>query len=672
MPRPRALIASWARFWGAIPIVLALGLFGLRACIHVEPKDRLAPVAAQEGDPPGSQPLAGTVWVARGGPLIIGFQSDSPARLTVASRDLRGAGVTKDRIIVEAGPLPIRFAGPPDARLVWNPVGRRGEPEYLPASSLSPEPPETATFHGAGAVVSDGVIALLLLAVLVGSLVMLARRRLARVSRDTWIALGAVFAVAFLARWLGLGDQGQTWDEDFYWGAARNYITNILSLDFRQRSWIWSLEHPPVFKLLDGIGAQLADGFGPARILSAIWISLGCALLVPIGARLARLRVGVLAALIAALLPPLVAHGQIVGHESPTVLWWSLGIVLALGVHDELPEDHRAALRSVILRMVAVGAAVGIAVASRFVNGLLGPLCVLIILVRAPRAWRADTLKWVAVTAVVAVLVFIAVWPRLWSQPILHLKQSLATLSGLHAPEPFLGAVTNKPGASYFLVYLFATAPLGVLLAVTGGLARVAVSRTQSLLLVIAWLVIPLGVTASPVRQDGVRYVMPCLLAMAMLAALGLDWLAARFEARLRHAFVGLGALIALYLAITLVRVHPYYLDYFGEQVGGAGGVERRRMLETAWWGEGVDRAVAYVNEHAPFGAAIHRDCIRAGHLAWFRADLWTAMTSNAAAADFIVWYSPGTTPCTLPTGAREVFSVMHDGAVMARVYQRP
>lgn len=672
MPRSRAL-----RFWGAIPLALAIGLFGLRACVHVDPKQHLAVVAAQDGDPPGAVPLGGSVLVARGGPLIIGFQSNSVARLTVASHDVRGAGVMKEWIIVEAGPLPIRFAGPPDARLLWSPVGRRGDPEYLPASSVSPEPPETATYRGAGAAVTDGVIALSLLLVLVGSALMLARHRLARVSRDTWILLGLTFAVALLARWLGLGDQGQTWDEDVNWASGRNYVTNVLSLDVTQRSWTWNFEHPPVMKLLEGIGAQLADGLGPARVMSAIWVSLGCALLVPIGARLARLRVGVLAALIAALLPPLVAHGQIVGHESPTVLWWSLGVLLALGVHDELPGDPRIARRRVIIRMIAVGAAVGIAVASRYVNGLLGPLCVLIIVVRTPREWRKPTLRWIAVTALASIVVFVAVWPRMWAHPIAHLQESLAKLRGLHANEPFLGTVTNHPGAIYFLVYLGATAPLGILLAAFGGLARTAAFRSRSLWIVLAWLLIPLGVAASPVRQDGVRYVMPCLLAIALLAALGIDWLALRVErvsrlgAVARHAFTGLTAAVALYLALTLVRVHPFYLDYFGEHVGGAAGVQQRRMLETAWWGEGLNRAVTYVNEHARFGAPVMRNCILPGHLAWFRDDLWLALTQDPTAAEWIVWYSPTSSTCSIPATVHEVFTVTANGAVLARVYAK-
>ena len=489
--------------------------------------------------------------------------------------------------------------------------------------------------------------------------------------RAVWLAVGAVFVLALIARLFDLGGGGQTWDEDVNWASGRNYITNLLSLDFSDGAWVWNFEHPPVMKLLDGIGAQFADGMGPARVLSAIWCALGCALLVPIGARLFRLRVGVLAAVIAALLPPLVAHGQIVGHESPTVLWWSLGILIALGVHDELPGDDRQALRRVILRMVAVGVVVGIAIASRFVNGLLGPLCVLIVIVRAPAPWRARTMWWSWVMVAAAVLVFIAVWPRMWHHPIVSLEHSLAKLRALHGGEPFLGAVTNHPAGYYFLVYLYATAPLGVLLAVAGGLARCVAVRTRSAVILAAWLVIPLGVAASPVRQDGVRYVMPCLLAFAMLAAFGLDWLATRLEARVNHLFHGLVAAVGLYLVITLARVHPYYLDYFGEQVGGAGGVQSAKLVETAWWGEGLDRAVAYVNANARPFALVTKDCILPGHLAWFREDLWTT-AQDPNVADYIVWYSPSSQPCHIPKDAREVFTVVGDGAVFARVYARP
>ncbi|MBC7978902.1 MAG: hypothetical protein H7138_28285, partial [Myxococcales bacterium] len=394
-------------------------------------------------------------------------------------------------------------------------------------------------------------------------------------------------------------------------------------------------------------------------------------LLVPIGKRLFRLRVGALAAGIATLLPPMVAHGQIVGHESPTVLWWALGVLLALGVHDYLPPDDRKAARMLRTRLIWVGVTVGVAIASRFVNGLLGPLCAIIVVAQAPARWRRGTLVWGATAMpIAAVLTIYALWPRLWAHPVASLLTSLQHLNNEHAAEPFLGMMTSKPPPYYFAVYLAVTLPVLVLGGVIVGVVRMIRARDRSALIAACFFLVPLGVAASPIRQDGVRYVMPCLLALALIAAIGFDQLA--IWARVRHASTAIATVVVAYLAITLVRVHPYYLDYFAEQVGGAGRIAARGWFETAWWGEGVDRAVAYVNTHARPYARVHRSCILPSHVAWFREDLWTPMTNVATDATWIVRYSPGTRRCDLPADARRVFTVTAQGATLAEVYQRP
>jgi len=653
-----------------VPIAIAVALLIVRAGLHTPPLDRLASAAAEPGDPPGAVVHAGSIFVARGGPVIIGFQSPTAARLTFAGHELRGEGVVKQRLVVVHGATAIRFAAPPGARLVWSPVGRRGDPEYVPASSLSPAPPDRAVFEAPGTALLDGAIGLGLLATVVVTLCVLARRRLAAVSRGTWLAMALVLAAGVAVRWIDLGGAGPTWDEDVNWAAGRNYVTNALALDFDPASWQWNFEHPPIMKLLDGIGAQLADGYGPARAMSAIWIALGCALLVPIGARLFRLRVGVLAALLATLLPPMVAHGKVVGHESPTVLWWSLAILLALGVHDYLSPDDRKALATLRARLAWVGVAIGIAIASRFVNGLVGVLCAAIVVVQAPPRWRRDTQIWAAILLPsAAAVVFYAVWPRLWAHPFAALFESLHKLQTTHFPEPFLGTMTNDPGLHYFAVYLFATLPVGILAAVIVGGVRLGRARNRSALIVACWLAVPLAAAFSPVRQDGVRYVMPCLPALAMIAAVGIEQLAT--WARTRHAFAALAAVVVAYLGHTLVRIHPYYLDYFGEQVGGAGTVAARKWFETAWWGEGLDRALAYVDTHAAANALVDRRCILPSHLAWVREDLWTT-PARPTDAGWIVTYASATQPCALPRDARPVFTVTADGAVLATVYARP
>ncbi len=651
------------RFWPAVPIVLAIALLSFRACTHDTQRSRLFAVPSEPADPANTRAYVGYLHNPRGGPVVLGYQSTGASRLEIANTQFMvGEGLKKQRVLLDAKPIRIRFAAAPDARLVWNPVGRRGDPEYIPPGVLSAsDAPDAST---GDRFLGDGIIAVSLLVLLVSSIVFAQRRRLARVPRDTWIAIGAMFVAAFVVRLIDLGGAGQTWDEDVNWGAGRNYIQNVLDGDFSDRSWIWNYEHPPIMKFLAGIGAQLSSGFGPARVISAILVAVGCALLVPIGKRLFDLRTGIVAAGIAALLPPLVAHGQVVGHEAPTVLWWSLGILLSLCVHDDL--DSR---RTLIARLAGIGVVIGIAVASRFVNGLLGPLCVLIVIVRAPDAWRRATIEWSLVMVAATVVTFYAVWPRLWLDPGGALDKSLDKLDAKHAAEPFLGAITDTPPPYYFAVYLAATMPLGVLLAFVAGLVRGAIEASRSTLILAGWSCIPLLVAASPVRQDGVRYVMPALLAIAMVAASGVtklaDWI------KWRHTFVALSTALALYLAITLVRVHPYYLDYFGEHVGGAGTVARHRWFETAWWGEGLDRAIDHVNTHAPINAKVDRSCVLPQHLGWFRTDLWSPMASKPADAQWIVEYV-GPNKCRVPPDAQLVFQVDASGAPLARVWQRP
>jgi hypothetical protein len=309
----------------------------------------------------------------------------------------------------------------------------------------------------------------------------------------------------------------------------------------------------------------------------------------------------------------------------------------------------------------------------RYVNGLMAPAIGATILLRAPAEARARAVAWgFAIIPAVAVITSIVLWPRLWSEPVAHLEVSWDKLKGTHSGEPFLGRITKAPPRWYFLAYLGATAPLGVIVAMLGGAVAWVRARERRLALVIAglWLVAPLGVMLSPVRQDGVRYVVPCLLVIALLAGAGVSalgaWLARGGRTRLAVWPV---AGFALYLAITCGRIRPYYLDYYGEHVGGPAAVARSKRFEVAWWGEGVEEAIAYVNRHAAPGDRVHRNCVEPGHLTWFRGDLWEPI-GDARAARWIVHYQPSWRGCPIPPGAARVYRVAAQGAPLVDVYR--
>jgi hypothetical protein len=200
--------------------------------------------------------------------------------------------------------------------------------------------------------------------------------------------------------------------------------------------------------------------------------------------------------------------------------------------------------------------------------------------------------------------------------------------------------------------------------------------RERASAALLLWLVAPLLVLVSPVRQDGVRYIMPSLLALAMAAAAGLELavtVACRGRwARLhRRVFGGAAVALAGYLAVVCARIHPYYLDYYGEQVGGPSRVASDRLFEIAWWGEGLADALAYLNREAEPGARVHKRCVLPSHLAWLRGDLWAHEVADPRRADWILVYQPHAGRCPVPDDAELAYEVTAMDAPLARVYRR-
>ncbi len=659
---PRAL--PWLIALVAIAAVLIA-----RAALVPAPLERLASAPSQPGDPPGTRAYVGALHVPRGGPTRIGFVSPGPAVLTVEGLALPvlGRGVRTERVVLSRGAVAIRFAAPPGARLVWHPAGRTGDPEYVPASSLSPRPPREARFDHPGTARGDALAAWLVLLIVIATALWSWRAALRALPRDALLVMAAVFAVAAIARLWDLGAAGQTWDEDTYWSAGRNYVQNLVRGDFDDAAWRWNYEHPPVTKYLAGLGGLWGDGFGGARAMSALAMALGCALLVPIGRRLVDLRVGALAGGIAALAPHLIGHGQVVGHEAPSVAAWALAWWLSARVWDD--GDR---VRPLAWRLVAVGVVLGVALMIRFVNGLMAPAIGLTILITAPAGARvrAVTLG-LAIIPAVAIVTAIALWPRLWTHPIAHTQEAWDKLKGTHSLEPFHGTLTKAPPRWYFVSYLGATTPIVVLGAAAAGLALAVARAWRGALIIVVWAIAPLGVMLSPVRQDGIRYVLPVLVPMALAAAIGVAAVARWIGERL-HVVAGLAvsAALAIYLVVTCARIHPYYLDYYGEQTGGPAAVAEARRYEIAWWGEGVERAIGYVNAHAATGDRVHRDCVEPGHLTWFRGDLWEPVR-DPRQAQWIVHYQPSWRPCPIPPDATRVLRVEAQGAPLVDVYQR-
>jgi hypothetical protein len=583
-------------------------------------------------------PREGTWELPRGGPYIFGFRSQAPARLVVDDVVVaEGAGVVTRRSVQPAGTHHFRFEAPENARLLWHPPGRRGSPEYVSTASLEGKTPW-----------NDALSATAILLI-----VAFAFALLAEVGRPLPAAF-LVFAVALVVRLALAAAGGQTWDEDEYWAAGRNYLLNLLDGDFSVAAWRWNEEHPPVTKLLAGVGALWTDGYLGAKLLFAIVGAGAAGLCAAIADRLfASRETTICAGLCAALLPHLVAHGAIVGHETPSLFFGALAIWLALRDRPGL-----------IGRLVLAGAAIGLAVATRYLNVVLVPVVMMAALVREPRGRTALA---TAIVPAVAFAVVVGVSPLLW-RDLFHTWDAAQEIAKRPpSPEWLLGVRIHHAPKWYFALYLVVTTPVVVLLAAAAGPILDRKERRAWLFLGL-WLAATMALAMSPIRRDGIRYALGALFPLSLAAGRALGVLATR----VRPALVAGG--LAIYLAAQLAWSWPYPLDFYAEPIR-AGQAQTRRWFEVGWWGEGITQAVEWVNRNAPPNANIGRYVVPT-HVTWLRGDLWHDVADRPASDRDVLlvndaWIDLTAPDFRPPEGFRLVHEERAQGASLVRVYAR-
>jgi len=386
------------------------------------------------------------------GETVLRAEASGPPARSLVSRVYRGG----------AHAVRVEHEGDGGLRLFWIPPARRCDPEYVPAAALRPVAPCAAGAMPADLVDGEeAAVATAALLAVCGLSLGLWGGRLPRwqpARSDVWGAVAAFSVAMALRRWR-LGAFGQTWDEDCYWSAGRNYVLNLLRFDFRPSSWAWNYEHPPIAKYLVGLAGLWHDGYGPARALEAALGAATCVVVFALGRELFSRRVGMGAALLYASLPHAVAHSQITGLETPSTFFATL-----------------AFWAFVRRRFLLAGLAGGLALASRFIAGLVFVAMAAAALVDPPRSRRA----WLRLAAspLVGLGTLFAVWPRLWIDgPISGIRSSLGKLTTQHAPEWFLGSLVQAPvPKTYLLAYFAATVTVPVLV----GLALCGLRRDRA------------------------------------------------------------------------------------------------------------------------------------------------------------------------------------------------
>ncbi|HEX6099016.1 MAG TPA: glycosyltransferase family 39 protein [Thermoanaerobaculia bacterium] len=263
---------------------------------------------------------------------------------------------------------------------------------------------------------------------------------------------------------------------------------------------------------------------------------------------------GLLAALIFASLPPVLAHGGL----ATTDMALTATLVVALYVFTLVLED------ATWTRTIALGVAIAAGLLAKYSFLVYFPACALV-LVGVRRRFPFAKLVWALAIAIV--LVWIAIPPQHFLAGLESVREQTR-----HAPRGFLFGEFREGGWwYYFPIALFLKTPIPFLILAVAGLRR----RLELALLAAAIL----GIAMTSNINIGVRHVLPIYAPLAICAAVAI---------RIRWLNVALVA----WLAIGSAFAHPDYLAWFNAFAGR----EPYRILNDSNfdWGQDALRLVRH------------------------------------------------------------------------------
>ncbi len=322
-------------------------------------------------------------------------------------------------------------------------------------------------------------------------------------------------------------------------------------------------------------------------------------------ARWSRELYGCSAALLAVFLytfdPTILAHGRLV---TPDIGQTTLIFMAAL-------TWWRYLERPVLGHLLLGGVVLGLAQTAGFPALVAYPIFPLAVLLRergtGPEWWRSVVTRWLQFVGAVAVS-FVTVWA------VYGFSWGPVEGLGLSLPAPYhweelLDLVTRmqrqdlayccgevyRGGKLWFFPLAFLIKmPVATLILLATGVWGLYRYRSSSRRVILVWL-LPLLYFGNAVRSSlniGYRHILPILPFLFVIAAGAVRLL------RRRALTQTLSLALCGWLAVASVGMHPYYLAYFSEVVGGPDEGYRYLAVSDLDWGQDLPGLRDYVQEH--------------------------------------------------------------------------
>ena len=416
---------------------------------------------------------------------------------------------------------------------------------------------------------------------------------------------------------------GLTWDEPDYIAAAKSYmgwygqVFTQPGEAFREHSitqaWSVNKEHPPLDKVWSGVfwvlTRSLTDDLTAHRIGNMLLVAILAGFLYALVAdnygRVAGL--ASVAALIS--MPRFFFHSHLAALDVPA----AFSVFVVTFVFWKTLE-RKSWTWSFLLGLVW-----GLALATK-INAIF-------LLITLGVWWlitRRDLkiVRRLVVMGLVALPVFVAVWPWLYVKTGERLVEYILFVTSEHWPigQYYFGEYFMPPPWHFGFVMLWAVLPLALTVLYFAGIVRTRKPRQDGglgLLLLLSALTPILAIAIGDTMvYDNERLIMVTFPFLAALAGVGFDWIFSgwkKLSARWGRPFVsqigmiGLVALAFVPQTVSMLRMYPHLLSYYGEGVGGLRGATALG-LETTYWCESYSLALPIINELAEPGDTVWAD----------------------------------------------------------------
>ncbi|HZW33592.1 MAG TPA: glycosyltransferase family 39 protein, partial [Isosphaeraceae bacterium] len=350
--------------------------------------------------------------------------------------------------------------------------------------------------------------------------------------------------------------------------------------------------HPPFYALLGLAGWRLSHrGLAPLAAYRFGPMLLTAATVGVIDFHLARRRgrwAGAVAAVLFLAMPRTWAHAHYAHYDMPMTCLWLLAQVAFVASLD----SPRWAL--------PLGVVLGLGAGTKFTGWWA--VVPALAWVAWFEVWPGSThpgrtrpgLKALTRALPLAGLTLYAIQPPWWVEPVAGPIRFLASNLSRATTQPlatlYLGKIYafSLPWHNTIVLTAVTTPVLVLALGLIGIAAGLAGRRRQPWALIwpLSWLTLMI-VRALPIApgHDGIRLFLPSVASLAVLAGLGVAWLADRFgsgRGRLIAPLIAAAALAECLLGT--VRTYPYTDSYFNSAVGGLQGAERAGLELTYYW----------------------------------------------------------------------------------------